>query len=48
MDYEADVTIITGYNYKLNTLEFNKMNRSKYGEGTDFKLDLGFWFIKIK
>ena len=26
--------------YKLNTLEFNKVSRSQYGRGTDFKQDI--------
>ena len=37
MDYDADDTIITGYIYKVNTPEINKVNRSEYGKGTAFK-----------
>ena len=30
----------TGWLYKLNTTEVNKVSRSQYGEGTDFKQDI--------
>ena len=33
-------TFITGWLYKLNTPEFNRVNRSQYGRGTDFNQDI--------
>ena len=38
--YDSEVVIFTGWLYKLNTLEFKKVNRSQYGRGTDFKQDI--------
>ena len=35
--YDSDNFILTGWLYKLNELEFNKVNRSQYGKGTAFK-----------
>ena len=40
MDYDADDTIFTGYIYKLNAPEFNKVKRSEYGKRTDFEQDI--------
>ena len=38
--YDSEDVIFTGWLYKLNTPEFNKVNRSQYGRGTDFKQDI--------
>ena len=38
--YDSGDVIFTGLLYKLNTPEFNKVNRSQYGKGTDFKQDI--------
>ena len=38
--YDSEDVIFTGWLYKLNTPEFKKVNRSKYGRGTDFKQDI--------
>ena len=38
--YDSDDVIFTGWLYKLNTLEFKKVNRSQYGRGTDFQQDI--------
>ena len=35
--YDAEDAIFNGYIYKINTLQFNKVNRSQYGNGCDFK-----------
>ena len=37
--YDSDDVVFPGWLYKLNTPEFKKVNRSQYGEGTDFKQD---------
>ena len=37
--YDSEDVIFTGWLYKLNTPEFNKVNTSQYGRGTDFKQD---------
>ena len=37
MYYDAVDTIFTGFNYKLNTPEFFKDNRSEYDKETDFE-----------
>ena len=34
--YDADDCIFNGYIYKLNTPQFNKVNRSQYGNGCSF------------
>ena len=34
--YDADDCIFNGYIYKLNTPQFNKVNRSQYGNGCNF------------
>ena len=38
--YDSEDVIFTGWMYKLNTLEFKKVNRSQYARGTDFKQDV--------
>ena len=38
--YDSEDVVFTGWLYKLNTLEFKKVNRSQYGRGTDFKQDI--------
>ena len=35
--YDAEDSIFNGYIYKLNSPQFNKVNRSQYGNGCDFK-----------
>ena len=35
--YDAEDAIFIGYIYKLNTPQFNKVNRSQNGNGCDFK-----------
>ena len=35
--YDAEDCIFSGYNYKINTPQFNLINRSQYGNGCDFK-----------
>ena len=35
--YDAKDAIFNGYFYKINTSQFNKVNRSQYGNGCDFK-----------
>ena len=39
-DYESDDAIFIGYIYKSDTLQFNKVNRSQYGNGYDFKHEI--------
>ena len=34
--YDADDSIFNGYIYKINTPQFNKINRSQYGNGCSF------------
>ena len=36
-DYDSEDTIFTGWLYKLNTPEFNRVKRAQIGRGTDFK-----------
>ena len=38
--YDSDDVIFTGWLYKLNTPEFNKVSRSQYARGTGFKQDI--------
>ena len=38
--YDSEVVIFTGWLYKLNTPEFDKVNRSQHGRGADFKQDI--------
>ena len=40
MDYDADDTTFSGYNYKITTPEFNQISRSEYGKGNIFKRDI--------
>ena len=39
VDYENEDVFFTGWLYESNTPDFNKVNRSQYGRGTDFKQD---------
>ena len=39
-DYDSDDAIFNGYIYKIDTLIFNKVNRSQYGNGCDFKHEI--------
>ena len=39
-DYDSDDAIFNGYIYKLDTPIFNKVNRSQYGNGCDFKHEI--------
>ena len=38
--YDSEDVIFTGWLYELNTLEPNKVNRSQYCRGTNFKQDI--------
>ena len=38
--YDADDSILNGYIYKIKTPKFNKVNRSQYGNGCDFKHEI--------
>ena len=38
--YDADDAIFNGYIYKLNTPQIDKVNRSQYGNGCDFKHEI--------
>ena len=38
--YDAEDAIFDGYNYKLDSPQFNKVNRSQYGNECDFKHDI--------
>ena len=38
--YDAEDAIFNGYVYKINTPQFNKVNRSQYGNGCDFKHEI--------
>ena len=38
--YDADDSIFNGYIYKIDTPIFNKVNRSQYGNGCDFKHEI--------
>ena len=35
-DYDSDDAIFNGYIYKIDTPQFNKVNRSQYGNGCSF------------
>ena len=37
-DYDSDDCIFNGYNYKIDTPQFNKVNRSQYGNGCSFSI----------
>ena len=39
-DYESEEAIFKRYIYRINTPQFNKVNRSQYGNGCDFKLEI--------
>ena len=39
-DYDSEDAIFNGYIYKLDTSQFNKINRSQYGNGCDFKHEI--------
>ena len=39
-DYDSEDTIFNGYIYKLDTPQFNKVNRSQHGNGCDFKHEI--------
>ena len=36
VDFEIEDNSFTGYVYELNTPQFNKVDKSQYGRGTDF------------
>ena len=38
--YDAQDVTFNGYIYKINTLQFNKVNRSQYENGCDFKHEI--------
>ena len=38
--YDAEDAIFIGYIYKINTPQFNKVSRSLYGSGCDFKHEI--------
>ena len=40
LGYDGEDVIFTGWLYKLNTPEFNKVNKSQYGRGTYLKQDI--------
>ena len=40
VDYDSEDVISTGYVYKLNTPQFNRVNRYQYGRGTNFRQDI--------
>ena len=39
-DSESEDAIFNGYIYKINTPQFNLVNRSQYGNGCDFKHEI--------
>ena len=39
-NYETDDAIFNGYIHKINTSQFNKVNRCQYGNGFDFKYEI--------
>ena len=39
-DYDSDDSFFIGYIYKLDTPQFNKVNRKQYGNGCDFKHEI--------
>ena len=39
-DYDSEDAISNGSVYKINTPQFNLVNRSKYGNGCDFKHEI--------
>ena len=38
--YDSENVIFKGWLYKLNTLDFEKVNKSQYDRGTDLKQDI--------
>ena len=38
--YNAEHSICNGYNYQINTPQFNLVNRSQNGNGCDFKHEI--------
>ena len=38
--YDAEDAIFNGYNHKISTPQFYKVNRSQYGNGCDFKHEI--------
>ena len=40
VDNDSEDVVFTGWLYKLNTPEFNKVNRSEYGRETNFKQEI--------
>ena len=38
--YDSEDVIFTGYIYSLDTPQFNRVNKSQYGRGTDFEKDI--------
>ena len=36
VDYDFEEITFTGYNYKVNTPQFNVVKRSAYGKGTSY------------
>ena len=39
-DYESEDAIFNGFIYKINTPQFDLVNRSQYGNGCDFKHEI--------
>ena len=39
-DYQSEDATFNGYIYKINTPQFNLVNRSQYGNGCDFKHEI--------
>ena len=39
-DYDSEDAVFNGKFYKLDTLQFNEVNRSQYGNGCDFKHEI--------
>ena len=39
-EYDTGDVTFTGYVYNINTPQFNKVNRSQYGKGTELKQDI--------
>ena len=39
-DFDSDDALFNEYVYKLDTPEFNKVNRNQYGNGCDFKHEI--------
>ena len=39
-DYDSEDAIFNGYIYKIETPQFNLVNRSQYGNGCDFKHEI--------